>query len=271
MRGSVGLLRHAADELRSGTDFDGLRITATKVATLVRLLRRAGDGRGVPLPCEVTVGIDGCDRWAASLAEFSPPSWLPSNLALVLGTLLDQVISELAKATVVEKVEMLIATATGLADLLIAIRQAAAASRVAPPPEFDRMIQGLATWTLDLGSPREHEGAGGQVRPNPVSSIGADRPGPLLKEVQWHLAEIAAALRDEPAPLGPDLLRIVLHGLADLCSLLHERGAEASAQPPSLFRDTPVVAEALAIWSGRLRTTAAERQRHVAEPGCVPS
>ncbi len=246
------MLRHAADELRSGTDFDGLRITATKVATLVRLLRRAGDGRGVPLPCEVTVGIDGCDRWAASLAEFSPPSWLPSNLALVLGTLLDQVIS-------------------GLADLLIAIRQAAAASRVAPPPEFDRMIQGLATWTLDLGSPREHEGAGGQVRPNPVSSIGADRPGPLLKEVQWHLAEIAAALRDEPAPLGPDLLRIVLHGLADLCSLLHERGAEASAQPPSLFRDTPVVAEALAIWSGRLRTTAAERQRHVAEPGCVPS
>src|SRR6266700_5603020 len=42
VRGSVVLLRHAADELRGGTDFDGLRITATKVATLVRLLRRAG-------------------------------------------------------------------------------------------------------------------------------------------------------------------------------------------------------------------------------------
>jgi len=157
VRNSVGLLRHAADELRSGTDFDGLRITAVKIASLIRLLRRAGDSHAVPLPSNVTAGIDGCNRWAASLAELSPPSWLPSNLALVLGTLLDQVISELGRAAAVERVELLTATATGLSELLIAMRQAADASRVPPPPELDGMLQGLGAWTLALAARRAPE------------------------------------------------------------------------------------------------------------------
>jgi len=80
-------------------------------------------------------------------------------------------------------------------------------------------------------------------------------------EVEWHLADVAEVLRREPAPLPPDLLRVVLHGLADLCRVIYERGGEAPASPPSLFRDTPVVTEALAIWKDRIRAAMTANSR----------
>jgi hypothetical protein len=70
-------------------------------------------------------------------------------------------------------------------------------------------------------------------------------------EVHWHLAEVTAALREAPRPLRPELLRVVLRGLAELCGL-HQSAHETLAQPPSLFGDTPVVAEALGIWEARV-------------------
>jgi hypothetical protein len=72
-------------------------------------------------------------------------------------------------------------------------------------------------------------------------------------EVQWHLAEVTAALRGAPRPLRPVLLRVVLHGLGELCELLHQRAHEPPVAAPSLLGDTPVVAEALGIWEARVR------------------
>jgi hypothetical protein len=63
------------------------------------------------------------------------------------------------------------------------------------------------------------------------------------------------------------LLRVVLRGVGELCGLLHQRGPEPAVQPPSLFRDTPVVAEALGMWEARLRSAITERQRAAGHPG----
>lgn len=52
--------------------------------------------------------------------------------------------------------------------------------------------------------------------------------------------------------LTPALLGAVLHGLAELCWLVHERGHETKARPTVLFRDHPVVGEALGIWARRV-------------------
>jgi len=85
----------------------------------------------------------------------------------------------------------------------------------------------------------------------------------VAAEVSWHLTETMSALRAEAAPLDPELLRVVLRGLAELCGLLVERGGEAPGKPPSLFRDDRVVAEALGMWEGRVRFAMTERGRAV--------
>jgi len=87
--------------------------------------------------------------------------------------------------------------------------------------------------------------------------------------VEWHLAEVAAVVRGQPAPLDPALLAVVLRGMAELCRLLHGRGREAGAVPPVLFRDNPVIAEALGMWATRLARLASEQQRP-AGTGKVP-
>lgn len=217
---SIDLLHHAADELRSGTDFDGLRITATKVASLVSLLRRAGDTHDVPLPSEVAVGIDGCNQWAATLAACSPPPWLPSNSALVLGTLLDQVAGELGKATAAASVELLIAAVTGLSDLLSAVRHAAEASRVAPPAELDGMLQGLSAWRLDLTSgmrassllDQKHAGDRAPLASDPQSTRAPQASPSTLG--RWRS-------REHPLPQGRHLGGMV------------EPGSCAAEEPPS--------------------------------------
>jgi len=83
----------------------------------------------------------------------------------------------------------------------------------------------------------------------------------VAAEVSWHLTETMTALRAEAAPLSPELLRVVLRGLAELCGLLVERGGEGPARPPTLFRDDQVVAEALGMWEGRLRFAMTEQGR----------
>lgn len=96
--------------------------------------------------------------------------------------------------------------------------------------------------------------------PDPTSGTASEV---VDADVEWHLAEAAKVIEGEPAPLRPDLLRIVLHGLAELCRLLYQRGHETPTPPPSLFRDSPVVAEALAMWEARVRQAVTE-QRHAA-------
>jgi hypothetical protein len=88
---------------------------------------------------------------------------------------------------------------------------------------------------------------------------------PLPDRVRWHLAEVSSALQQAPVPLDPALLAVVLRGLAELCRLLHERGHEAAAQPPVLFRDNPVIAEALGMWATRIACLAREQQAAGAE------
>ena len=101
-----------------------------------------------------------------------------------------------------------------------------------------------------------------------MTSTSAHSPDPrqgtpttVAAEVHRHLAEAAAILRQEPKPLSPELLRIALRGMAELCRIAFERGRETPAEPPFLFRNDPVVAEALAMWEQRLR--AAMTQQHV--------
>jgi hypothetical protein len=95
------------------------------------------------------------------------------------------------------------------------------------------------------------------------SSPGASAPA----EADWHLAEVAAALRSQPVPLDPAMLAAALRGMAELCRLLHERGREAGAQPPVLFRDNPVIAEALGMWATRLACLASEQRRAAGAEG----
>jgi hypothetical protein len=104
----------------------------------------------------------------------------------------------------------------------------------------------------------------GQLGATPDQPTLAAAGESLYAEIHWHLAEVTAALRDQPTPLRPELLRIVLRGLADQCRLLYERGHETPTQPPSLFRDNPVVAEALAMWEGRVRLASTEQRHHTA-------
>jgi S-adenosyl methyltransferase len=90
---------------------------------------------------------------------------------------------------------------------------------------------------------------------------GPDGLGASVPLVEWHLAEVAAVVRGQPVPLDPALLSAVLRGLAELCRLLHERGREAGAVPPVLFRDNPVIAEALGMWATSLAVIASEQRR----------
>jgi len=95
--------------------------------------------------------------------------------------------------------------------------------------------------------------------------LTAPPPSTGYGEVQWHLSEIAKTVNREPPPLNPDLLRIVLRGLAELCRLVYERGHEAPAVPTALFRDSPVVSEALHMWEARLRAALTARSRPAEE------
>lgn len=83
--------------------------------------------------------------------------------------------------------------------------------------------------------------------------------------VGWHLAEVAATMRGQSRPLDPELLRVVLRGMSELCRLLFERGQENPAEPPYLFRNDPVVSEALSMWERRVR--AAMLEEHVTARG----
>ncbi len=103
-----------------------------------------------------------------------------------------------------------------------------------------------------------------------TSATSPHQPGPstpttTAAEMQWHLAEVAAILRQEPRPLSPELLRIALRGMSELCRMLFERGQETPAEPPFLFRNDPVVAEALGMWDQRVR--AAMTEHATAEAG----
>lgn len=97
-----------------------------------------------------------------------------------------------------------------------------------------------------------------------------DTPTTTAAEVHWHLAEAAAILRQQPRPLSSELLRIALRGMSELCRLAFERGHETPAEPPYLFRENPVVAEALGMWDQRLRAAIAEQHADTAaivQPG----
>ncbi len=93
---------------------------------------------------------------------------------------------------------------------------------------------------------------------------GQGTPITVSAEVHRHLAEAAAVLRQQPRPLSPELLRIALRGMAELCRLAFERGHETPAEPPFLFRNDPVVAEALGMWEQRLRAVMTEQ--HASTP-----
>ncbi|HZD71222.1 MAG TPA: hypothetical protein VFA45_20670 [Actinomycetes bacterium] len=82
----------------------------------------------------------------------------------------------------------------------------------------------------------------------------------------WHLDEAAAVLRHQPTPLSPEVLRVALRGVGELCRVLFERGQENPAEPPYLFRDNAVVSEALAMWERRVRAAMSE-QHATAEDG----
>jgi hypothetical protein len=99
----------------------------------------------------------------------------------------------------------------------------------------------------------------GQRAVQPGALVVSTPDDPIHEQVQWHLAEVTGALRDASAPLDPALLGVVLRGLADLCWLLHDRGHESAAQPTVLFRDHPVVAEALGMWARRLGPLATQQ------------
>lgn len=73
-----------------------------------------------------------------------------------------------------------------------------------------------------------------------------------LPLVEWHLAEVAAVVRGQPVPLDRAVLVVVLRGMAELCRLVQARGREAGVKPPVLFREHPVIAEALGMWATRL-------------------
>lgn len=100
---------------------------------------------------------------------------------------------------------------------------------------------------------RPGDGSGQAQEPD---GLGASAP-----LVEWHLAQVASVVRSQPVPLDPELLSVVLRGLAELSRLLHGRGREAGAVPPVLFRDNPVIAEALGMWATRLARLASEQQR----------
>ncbi len=85
-------------------------------------------------------------------------------------------------------------------------------------------------------------------------------PTTVAAEVHWHLAEAAAILRRQPRPLSPELLRIALRGMSELCRLAFELGQETPAEPPFLFRNDPVVAEALGMWEQRVRLAMTEQR-----------
>lgn len=94
-------------------------------------------------------------------------------------------------------------------------------------------------------------GFGKQVPP------GVDAGVPLPAEIAWHLSTAASAVRLEPTPLDPAVLRALLRGLTEFCGLLIERGGEAPARPPLLFRDNEdsrALMEALGLWDIRIRT-----------------
>jgi hypothetical protein len=88
---------------------------------------------------------------------------------------------------------------------------------------------------------------------------GQSTPTTVAAEIHRHLAETAALLRREPKPISPELLRVALRGMSELCRLAFERGQESPAEPPFLFRNDPVVAEALGMWEQRLRAAMAEQ------------
>jgi len=121
------------------------------------------------------------------------------------------------------------------------------AGRPAPAVE---VLAPLALSTTP-GVPRQERHAG-LYAAQPNAQARAVLGEPINEQVQWHLAETAAALRHAPAPLDPALLGAVLHGLAELCWLLHDRGHETSARPTVLFGDHPVVGEALGMWARRV-------------------
>jgi len=96
------------------------------------------------------------------------------------------------------------------------------------------------------------------------------QPGPIgstaAVEVEWHLREVAQAIRDASAPIGPELLRVALTGLAEVVRRIVERQGEAPAPPPILFRDH-IVSEAAHMWEQRIREAirTAVHQQHQAE------
>jgi hypothetical protein len=94
-----------------------------------------------------------------------------------------------------------------------------------------------------------------------------DELGTSAPLVEWHLAEVAAVVRGQPVPLDPALLTAVLRGLAELCRLVQGRGGEAGAVPPVLFRDNPVIAEALGMWATRLARLTSEQERAAGAEG----
>ena len=106
---------------------------------------------------------------------------------------------------------------------------------------------------------RPDDGLGQAQEPN---GLGASAP-----LVEWHLAEVTAVVRGQPVPLDPALLGVVLRGLAELCRLVQGRDGEAGAVPPVLFRDNPVIAEALGMWATRLASLASEQQRAAGAEG----
>ncbi|HEX6676283.1 MAG TPA: hypothetical protein VF486_14805 [Actinomycetes bacterium] len=73
-------------------------------------------------------------------------------------------------------------------------------------------------------------------------------------------------VRSQPVPLDPELLAAVLRGMADLSRVLHERGHEAGVRPPVLFRDNPIIAEALGAWATRLARLAREQSAEGSRP-----
>jgi hypothetical protein len=149
------LLGQAAAELRRDGGPASLQAVAARVERLVRLLRRAGEAHGVPLPTEVLAGISTCTSWAAHLADRAkaartPPTRAPADGARVVGMLLDQATTELAGDAAT--VTVLAAGASKLADLLATARQVAQERRVRPPAELAGMIHGLNAWALYLAA-----------------------------------------------------------------------------------------------------------------------
>jgi len=235
----------------------------------------------VPVPARLPVRVRG-PRVAAGLAILAQTSRsLRRVLACAAADHLQQAAAILRHTP---SVDALLLGAAGTAEVIGALDAGAQRFGTILPAELAASTERLRRWATTLKQPHnlaakpacsdvtdlpcqsatvppipDHDRRNGPWDTQPDTAVHGE---PINDQVQSHLAEATAALRSASAPLDPALLGVVLRGLADVCWLLHERGHESPAQPTVLFRDYPVVAEALSMWARRVDALTNQQHAH---------